>query len=178
MENASKALVIAGAILVSIMIIGLGVVILNNVSGVIKGANVDKQAAQANNDPFTSVFGENVSAQSVKTLVDSIRANNITAENREGGLGYIYIVFNNAATEPTAVSKGIKTGRRYVVNTPNDYSISEKNFLAGVSGSDGTTTDASSRFAATGDDKNKGAAYYYNGYIRAIKIDEVSSSAT
>ncbi len=32
MENASKALIIAGAILISILIVGLGVIIYNNVS--------------------------------------------------------------------------------------------------------------------------------------------------
>ena len=31
MENASKALIIAGAILISILIVGLGVIIYNNV---------------------------------------------------------------------------------------------------------------------------------------------------
>ena len=32
MENASKALIIAGAILISILIVGLGVIIYNNVA--------------------------------------------------------------------------------------------------------------------------------------------------
>ena len=50
MENSSKALIIAGAILISILIIGLGVTIFQNAQKVIKGSgNVDSQAAMAKN---------------------------------------------------------------------------------------------------------------------------------
>ncbi len=167
MENASKALIIAGAILISIMIIGLGVVILNNVSDVIKGANVDTEAAQANNEKFVSSFGENLSASEVKSLINTIRANNITATNDNGGLGEIFILLkaktdaNSKNVTATAASKAIQNGRRYQVNTPNDKSISEKKFLASNAWSD-----------TEGQDGN--AAYYYNGYIRAIEIIEVT----
>ena len=38
MENASKALIIAGAILLAIAIIGIGMFVYNNVSGTIRDA--------------------------------------------------------------------------------------------------------------------------------------------
>ena len=45
MENASKALIMAGAILVAILIVSLGVLIFNNFSKSVKdSANMDEQA--------------------------------------------------------------------------------------------------------------------------------------
>lgn len=41
MENASKALIIAGAILLSILIIGLGMFIYQQASGAMGNANLD-----------------------------------------------------------------------------------------------------------------------------------------
>lgn len=167
MENASKALIIAGAILVSIMIIGLGVVILNNVRDTITGADLHSEEAQANNEKFVSLFGENRSASEVKGLINQIRSNNITKENDKGGLGVIYILLKEKGKESTLVpattaSKAIQNGRRYEVNTPNDDSISETNFLK-----DNT-------YSKTGGTTKQDAAYYYNGFIRAIEIIEIT----
>lgn len=44
MENASKALIIAGAILISIVLITLGVVILGQGQEVVNSSNMDAQA--------------------------------------------------------------------------------------------------------------------------------------
>ena len=170
MENASKALIIAGAILVSIMIIGLGVVILNNVRSTITNQNLHSEEAQANNEKFTSVFNQNMAASEVKNLINQIRVNNITAENDRDGLGKIYILVKQAGgtvTEMSATnaSKAIKNGKRYEVNTPNDKSIKETQFLA----------DNAYDTAGT---NGKDAAYYYNGFIRAIEIVEISGTAS
>ncbi len=161
MENASKALIIAGAILISIMIIGLGVVILNNVSDVIKGANVDTEAAQANNEKFVSNFGNNLSAAEVKSLINTIRANNITADNEKGGLGTIFIVFDDTTLEPSAASKKTQNGRRYQVEALNDKSLKENDFVK----DNGNAFDK--------DNATQSAAYYYNGFLRAITITTV-----
>lgn len=168
MENASKALIIAGAILVSIMIIGLGVVILNNVRDTITGADLHSEEAQANNEKFVSLLGQNRSASEVKGLINQIRSNNITKENDKGGLGVIYILLQKKGetettlVSATAASKAIQNGRRYEVNTPNDSSISETNFLK-----DNT-------YSKTGGTTKQDAAYYYNGFIRAIEIIEIT----
>ena len=42
MENASKALIIAGAILLSILLISLGIMIFNNASNVANGQQMDQ----------------------------------------------------------------------------------------------------------------------------------------
>ena len=43
MENASKALIIAGAILLSIVLISLGLIVVNRTQNTVKNANVDQQ---------------------------------------------------------------------------------------------------------------------------------------
>ena len=49
MENASKALIIAGAILISILIVGLGVIIYNNVADVAKTGTLDSTQINSHN---------------------------------------------------------------------------------------------------------------------------------
>ncbi len=57
MENASKALIIAGAILLAILIIGLGMFIYQQASGAMSGANLDPTKAQAYNSEFLQYEG-------------------------------------------------------------------------------------------------------------------------
>ena len=62
MENASKALIIAGSILVSILIISLGIVIYQRSSSTVNKANLNSQEAMAQNSPFEAYFGSRVSS--------------------------------------------------------------------------------------------------------------------
>ena len=55
MENASKALIIAGAILLAIAIIGVGMFVFSNVSDTITGAaDMSEQEIAAYNQDFTA----------------------------------------------------------------------------------------------------------------------------
>ena len=83
MENASKALIIAGAILISILIISLGVLVYNQASSTVNKANLNSQEAQAQNSKFESYFGTDVTATEVKNLLSEIRTNNLTASRNE-----------------------------------------------------------------------------------------------
>ncbi len=78
MENASKALIIAGSILISILIIGVGVMIFSNVSDIFNTGTVDEQAVTTYNDPFTRYGGEQVSGSQVKALCEAVRNHNLT----------------------------------------------------------------------------------------------------
>ena len=49
MENASKALIIAGAILLAILIIGLGMFIYNQAADTLDGAQLDGQKVDSYN---------------------------------------------------------------------------------------------------------------------------------
>ena len=57
MENASKALIIAGAILLAILIIGLGMYIYQQANSATQGTNLDPTKVQAYNNQFLQYEG-------------------------------------------------------------------------------------------------------------------------
>lgn len=77
MENASKALIIAGAILLSILIIGIGVYIYNNAAGTIKKANLSSQEISQYNSEFDVYEGTNVSGTQAMALCDTVKQHNL-----------------------------------------------------------------------------------------------------
>lgn len=77
MENASKALIIAGAILLSILIIAIGVFIFNSAAETIRGANLNPQEIQQYNEPFEQYGGDNVSGSMAMSLCDAVRNHNL-----------------------------------------------------------------------------------------------------
>ena len=148
MENASKALIIAGAILISILIIGLGVFIFNQASETAGKVNLGSHEAQAQNKQFESYFGAKKASSDVKALMSLIRSNNITGETGdETKTIYVYGV----ATTPSAIAKAVKPGKTYNVDVQNDNASDDE-----VPEAIGDAT----------------AAYYKSGYIKVIKVTE------
>ena len=84
MENASKALIIAGAILLSILIIGLGMMVFNNAKDAISGANLDDSKVAAINSKFENYLGPKVKGSNVKSLCDLVKNNNLAADDEIG----------------------------------------------------------------------------------------------
>ena len=82
MENASKALLIAGAILVCIVLISVGMLIVNSTSEVTDqvGDLTSSQAAQTFNNQFSKYVGKQ-KGSTVKALMESIATNNNISEN-------------------------------------------------------------------------------------------------
>ena len=76
MENASKALIIAGAILLSILIISLGIMVFQNAQGTIQDANLNTQEAQTFNNNIIPYCGNNKSNADMNGLVQAIAASN------------------------------------------------------------------------------------------------------
>ena len=81
MENASKALIIAGAILLAILIIGLGVYIYRQAAGVIDTGTMDQLVVSQFNAQFEPYLGNNVSGSNVKQLIKIIKASNRAKED-------------------------------------------------------------------------------------------------
>ncbi len=70
MENASKALIIAGSILIAIMIISLGVLVFNKFGGAAKDAtNMDEQEIKAFNSKLIPYMGNAVKGSQVNALM-------------------------------------------------------------------------------------------------------------
>ena len=92
MENASKALIIAGSILIAIIIISLGIMVFRNMSGSVeKEANLDKQQMAAFNSKISPYLGESVSGSQVNALMQLVRTINVKANN-EGDTAKIITV--------------------------------------------------------------------------------------
>lgn len=113
MENASKALIIAGAILLSILIIGLGMAVFNNAKEALSGANLDKEKIATINAQYEAYIGENIKGSQVKTLCNLVRDNNLTADQSE-----TFTITINSVTEATDINKlknTIANGKTYTV---------------------------------------------------------------
>ena len=129
MENASKALIIAGSILVSIVIITLGVMIVNNVRSTINdNSNMSAQEVASYNSKFEAYEGVKSGTQ-VRALLETVRShNNIQTDESK----YIYTdkssvvgsytdaesIVNNSDTakqSPGTMLSSIKAGYTYDV---------------------------------------------------------------
>ena len=80
MENASKALIIAGAILLAILIIGLGMFIYKQAADTLGSANLSGQQVDSYNREFLQYGGIKQGSQ-VRTLINNVRAHNRNAED-------------------------------------------------------------------------------------------------
>ena len=79
MENASKALIIAGAILLSIVLITLGVLIIGRGQDAIDQTNIDDQVVSAWNQKWTKYEGDKVSGTTVNNLINEVLSSNALA---------------------------------------------------------------------------------------------------
>ena len=101
MENASKALIIAGAILLSILIISLGVVVFQQAQNIANSNGMSDVEKTAFNSKFTQYEGDSVKGTGVNALLQAIRTSNADSDNEEK---QVYV--NNAASCTTTAATG------------------------------------------------------------------------
>lgn len=136
MENASKALLIAGAILIVIILISIGVAIVQSSQGMIQEADqmtTDQETTTFNNR-FSTYQGTQKGA-TVQSLLSTVSANN--ADNKSAGRKITVILITADgdpgtelinSTDLTKASADIVTSARYKVvmsNTNADGYIDE-----------------------------------------------------
>jgi len=139
MENASKALIIAGAILLAILLISLGIMIFNQAQDVVNGSGMSQAELQAFNSKFTKYEGDRRGSVVRSLLQEAIASNadqanidagrfikiaevsNVTAEASTGTVLVNYV----AGTTPTITSN---TGT--IKNTAT-YTITMKKYTNG-----------------------------------------------
>ena len=114
MENASKALIIAGAILLSILIIGLGMAIYQQAAGAMNGANMDPTKIQAYNSEFLNYEGTQSGTQ-VRALLDTVRSHNLAHTGTAAGVTAAPTAVVTA-TDVNNVKKTINAGKTYTVD--------------------------------------------------------------
>ena len=95
MENASKALIIAGAILLSILLISLGILVYNNAKGTVSDSNLDSEAAQTFNTKISQYCGKKKNANDMNGLVSAISSSN-GAQKGKSDKHYITLNVNDS----------------------------------------------------------------------------------
>lgn len=113
MENATKALLIAAAVLVAILIISLGLVVYNMAAETVNNsANLSAQEIQSFNEQFTQYQGDNVRGSNVNALLKTALNNNITKKQEsktammvEVKLGNSTVLNGSAGTEKSLSSR-------------------------------------------------------------------------
>ena len=130
MENATKALMIAGAVLIAILIIGVGMMIYNSAQGSIDGATsqVAQQEVEMFNSGFVQYEGKRSGSQ-VKALMSSVlNNNNKYGENGDNVPEKVIEVTGGDKTSATtsadisAIRASLVAGKQYNVTlTYNDF---------------------------------------------------------
>lgn len=118
MENASKALIIAGAILLSILIIGLGMLIFNQAKEAMEGTGLDQQKIATYNAQFMDYTGANVSGSKVRSLYELVRSHNIATQDDDSLV--VSINGQSGISDLNAGKSAIKTGKTYKVEVGDD----------------------------------------------------------
>ena len=126
MENASKALIIAGAILISIVLVSVGVIVVNSLNPEDALQEMDRQAVETFNSKFTSLAGSNVRGTVVKQIINNVITSNGNNEDNK----QISIVLDSnvsvsgvtasgdgtsASSDLSRISNSINTQHRYTV---------------------------------------------------------------
>lgn len=129
MENASKALLIAGAVLIALLIISLGVMVYNNFSkNVTENTDLSDQEISALNSKILPYVGENISGSKVNALITVVYAMNRNIENekvvmswkfkKDGETEYTTGGIDNTGNYKSG-SKKVRTGVYYTVEVKN-----------------------------------------------------------
>ena len=114
MENASKALIIAGAILLSILLISLGIMIFNTAQDTTKNSGMNQAQVSSFNNKFTKYEGD-IKGSEVRSLVQEIIASN-GDENNINADRVITVSGAISGTGTSISSSAIKTTSTYTVS--------------------------------------------------------------
>ena len=117
MENASKALLIAGAILLSILIISLGILVYNNAKNTASNQNLDKEEVRVFNSEWESYVGERCSLSEVRTMMNAVMAHN-GSENKVGTKRTITI----NGVPPSGIPSSMINDKIYTISADYDPS--------------------------------------------------------
>ncbi len=107
MENASKALIIAGAILLAILLISLGIMIFNQAQDTVTNSGMTEAELTAFNNKFLKYEGQQKGTM-VKSMMQDVMANNANASDGHT----VTVTLNGTAITDTS---SIQTKKTYTV---------------------------------------------------------------
>lgn len=118
MENATKALLIAAAVLIAILIISLGLVVYNTSAETVNSANLSQQEVQSANEKFARYNGENKRGSEVNAMLQTVLNANIdAAAAKETGRQVSVTLDNSEILSKTAksITKQADTSKLYKI---------------------------------------------------------------
>lgn len=122
MENATKALLIAAAVLITILIISLGVVIYNKASESMGSMDMSAQEAQAFNDQFLKYNGTGKRGAEVNALLNTVLNNNMSEVQKNGATSEKIV----SITGSSGAAVDQSTGTMTKVDAAKVYTITVK----------------------------------------------------
>ncbi len=131
MENASKALLMAGAVLIALLIISLGIMVFNNMSNsVVNDSSLQKEEITSFNSKITPYLGKNKSGSQVRRLIQLVRSIDQNALNSDDSDRRVSIYYQSTplvklGKTDTKILENATTIRNLVV-TNLYYSVSEE----------------------------------------------------
>lgn len=122
MENATKALLIAAAVLVAILIISLGLVVYNMAADTIGSVNLSQQEIQQHNDKWTRYEGEAQRGNQVNALLTEVTNHNgaQTDDGKKVAVYYNGSIYISTESAATTSPKKLDTGKTYKVEAVRD----------------------------------------------------------
>ena len=117
MENATKALLIAAAVLVAILIISLGLVVYNMAAETIGSVNLNEQQIAAHNEKFIRYEGTQ-KGTAVNGMLRTVLTSNMAAEDESRKVQVTGAV--TLGTSATSITSKADTGATYTVTTTLD----------------------------------------------------------
>ncbi len=131
MENASKALIIAGSILLAVLIIAMGVTIFNKARGAASTENLDAAEINMFNQKFdkyiTGNSGSGIMGSQVKTLLSSAISNANTNQDEPSKLPAIELVGGTTISGGQAAETDLQNYINAISSMRNDI-ISKSNY--------------------------------------------------
>ena len=117
MENATKALLIAAAVLIAILIISLGLAVYNKASTATDSADLSGAEIQAQNEKFLKYNGNKKRGSEVNALLQTVLSNNLNATEDSAKVAVNGGVVD-LATDATSIKTRAETSKLYdiVVN--------------------------------------------------------------
>lgn len=119
MENASKALIIAGAILISIILISIGIMVVQSAGVIVEGGKtqLDAQQKQMFNSQFENYSGLQ-KGSSIRTLMGTVNTINSSYDQDY----QVSVEGPNGETDPDAIRSAVRPTSNYNVEITTDKS--------------------------------------------------------
>lgn len=116
MENASKALIIAGAILLSILLISLGIMIFNQAQDATKNSGMSQAQVSTFNNKFSKYEGKKIKGSEVNGMIQEVVASNGDEDNQNASR-IITVKFGTAKVVDgtTVTNNTIQSNKTYTV---------------------------------------------------------------